>query len=165
MPNPSAHPKGTQHGAASGYEARDASAKGILLCVLGLFVTLVLIDLIVHWIYTDFQKSPTPRDRYTGSVRATQAAAAAPEFPRLQIAPPADLSKFRAEEALQLNTYGWVNQTAGVVRVPVDRAMEMVLAKGLPTRQNGQTGKAGPSSFEMQQQRPSAKQPEIGGPK
>ncbi|MDB6056856.1 MAG: hypothetical protein JWO95_700 [Verrucomicrobiales bacterium] len=165
MPNPNAHPQGKQHVDASGYEKRDASAKGIFLCVLGLLVTLVVVDLIVHWIYTDFRKSPTPSDRYTGSVRAKQAAASAPEFPRLQISPPADLSKFRVEEAEQLNTYGWVNQTAGVVRIPVERAMELVLQKGLPTRQNGQQGKAGPSDFELQQQRPNAKQPEAGGPR
>lgn len=146
-----------------GYEKRDANAKGIFLTVLGLFVTLVLVDVIVHFIVKDFRNSPPPADRYTGSVRQRPAAANEPSYPRLQISPPADLSQFREEEAQQLTTYGWINQTAGVVHIPIDRAMDLVLQRGLPTRQEGQSGKTGPSSFELQHQRPQAKQPEIGG--
>jgi hypothetical protein len=152
-----------QHANASGYEKRDANAKGIFLSVAGLFVALVLIDVIVHFIVKDFKNSPTPADRYSGSVRHQQAAAAQPAFPRLQISAPADLSKFREEEAEQLNTYGWINKTAGVVRIPVNRAMDLVLQRGLPARKAGEPGKAGPSSYELQQERPNAKQPEIGG--
>lgn len=152
-----------QHADAVGYEKRDANAKGIFLCVLGLFLVLVLVDVVVRWIVRDFQNSPTAADRYTGSVRQQQAARTVPVFPRLQISAPADLSKFREEEAQQLTTYGWIDQTTGVVRVPIDRAMDMVLQKGLPTRQPGHPGKAGPSSYDLQQQRPTTKQPEIGG--
>ena len=144
---------------ASGYEKRDANAKAIFLTVLGLLLVLVLVDVIVHFIVKDFANTPTPGDRYSGSVRQQQPAA----YPHLQISPQADLSAFREEEAQQLNTYGWINKTAGVVRIPVDRAMDLVLQKGLPARQPGQPGKAGPSSYELQQQRPNDKQPEIGG--
>ncbi|MGZ4964857.1 MAG: hypothetical protein ACXWIU_04760 [Limisphaerales bacterium] len=164
MPNHSAKPQGKQHVDAVGYEKRDANAKGIFLAVLGLFIALALVDLIVHWIVSDFRKSPTPGDRFSGSVRQRQAAATEPVYPRLQISPPADLSKLREEEAQELNTYGWINQTAGVVRIPVDRAMELVLQKGLPAREKGQPGRAGVSSYELQLQRAKDKQPETGGP-
>lgn len=33
-----------------------------------------------------------------------------------------------AEETQKLTTYGWVDQAAGSVRIPIDRAMELVLA-------------------------------------
>ncbi len=36
-------------------------------------------------------------------------------------------AELRAKEAEVLNSYGWVNQEAGVVRVPVDRAAELVI--------------------------------------
>lgn len=152
-----------QHADAFGYEKRDANAKGIFFSVLGLFLVLVLIDVIVHFMVRDFRNAPTPADRYTGSVRKQEAAKAEPAYPRLQISAPADLSAFREQEAEQLNTYGWINKTSGVVRIPIDRAMDLVLQKGLPTRQPGQPGKAGPSSYDLQHQRPNAKQPEIGG--
>jgi hypothetical protein len=163
MPNHNPQPPGTQSAEAIGYEKRDANAKGIFLCVLGLFVVLVFADFVVHWIIKGFRNSPPASDYFTGSVRAQQAQAANAPYPRLQISPSIDLKDFREREIAQLNTYGWVNQTAGVVRVPIERAIELVLQKGLPTRQNGHAGKAGPSTYEMQLQRPNTSQQETGG--
>lgn len=57
-----------------------------------------------------------------------------PPEPRLQPQPGSDLRSYCEMEQQQLNTYGWVDQHNGVVRVPVDRAMDMVLQKGLPAR-------------------------------
>lgn len=39
------------------------------------------------------------------------------------------LEQVRANETHQLTNYAWVDQTAGVVRVPVDRAIELVVAE------------------------------------
>jgi hypothetical protein len=38
------------------------------------------------------------------------------------------------QEEKTLHSYGWVDQRAGVVRIPIDRAMELVAQRGLPTR-------------------------------
>jgi len=40
----------------------------------------------------------------------------------------------RANEERELNGYGWVDQAHGVVRIPIDRAMDMVVQRGLPAR-------------------------------
>ena len=32
-----------------------------------------------------------------------------------------------------LNTYGWIDRQNGIVRLPIDRAMELLLERGLPT--------------------------------
>jgi hypothetical protein len=45
-----------------------------------------------------------------------------------------DLEHLRQHEDNLLNNYGWVDPKAGVVRVPIDRAMDLVLQKGLPVR-------------------------------
>lgn len=37
------------------------------------------------------------------------------------------LQKHREEEQQTLTTYGWVDQANGVVRIPVERAMDLVL--------------------------------------
>jgi hypothetical protein len=55
-----------------------------------------------------------------------------PPAPTLQINAPADLQAFRDSEKRQLETYGWVNRPAGVVRIPVERAMDLILERGLP---------------------------------
>jgi hypothetical protein len=37
------------------------------------------------------------------------------------------LAEHRAKEHLEATTYGWVDQPAGVVRLPLDRAMELTV--------------------------------------
>src|SRR5579883_1723321 len=61
-----------------------------------------------------------------------------PPEPRLQQAPITDLKEMRAAEDKILNGYGWIDQQHGIVRVPIDRAIDMLAQKGLPSRtQNG----------------------------
>jgi hypothetical protein len=33
-----------------------------------------------------------------------------------------------------LNTYGWIDRQNGIVRLPIDRAMQLLLQRGLPVR-------------------------------
>ena len=51
--------------------------------------------------------------------------------PALQINPSADLAAHRAAEHRQLTSYGWVDRQAGVVRMPIERAMQDVAASGI----------------------------------
>ena len=47
--------------------------------------------------------------------------------PRLQADPPADMRELRAREEESLNQWGWADESNGVARVPIDRAMEMLV--------------------------------------
>jgi hypothetical protein len=53
---------------------------------------------------------------------------------RLQTAAPLDLKQYRADQEKILGGYGWVDPKAGVVRIPVERAMDLLLQKGYPVR-------------------------------
>lgn len=55
-----------------------------------------------------------------------------PPQPRLQTAPGHDLTGLRQAEDETLTRYGWVDRKAGVVRLPVARAMELVAQRGVP---------------------------------
>jgi hypothetical protein len=68
-----------------------------------------------------------------------------PPEPRLQTQPKLDLQLTREEQQQLLNSYGWADQTTGKVRIPIDRAMDLVLQRGLPMRQQLAEG-AGPGS-------------------
>jgi hypothetical protein len=57
-----------------------------------------------------------------------------PPAPRLQVMPAEHLKVYRAEEDVQLNTYGWVDKGAGIVHIPIERAMELSLQRGFPVR-------------------------------
>lgn len=57
-----------------------------------------------------------------------------PPDPRLQPDPSRDLQGMRAEETATLNSYGWIDRRAGIVQIPIDRAMELLAQRGLPAR-------------------------------
>ena len=52
-----------------------------------------------------------------------------PPEPRLEIDPRASLARQRAEEDSVLTTYGWVDKPAGVVRIPIERAMALMVER------------------------------------
>jgi hypothetical protein len=58
-----------------------------------------------------------------------------PPQPQLQPAPLQDLAALHADEDAVLNSYGWVDRKTGVVRIPVQRALELLAERGLPARQ------------------------------
>ena len=66
-----------------------------------------------------------------------------PPRPRLQTYPFDDIKALRKEESKVLDHYAWVDQNAGVVRIPIERAIEVLAEKGLPYRQTGLAGEAG----------------------
>ena len=41
---------------------------------------------------------------------------------------------FRAEEDKLMNGYSWVDQAHGIVRIPIDRAMDLAVQRGFPAR-------------------------------
>lgn len=59
-----------------------------------------------------------------------------PTGPRLQANPVRDLEELQAADQATLSTYGWVDKEAGRVRIPIDRAMELILERGLPVRED-----------------------------
>lgn len=59
-----------------------------------------------------------------------------PPEPRLQglpgheIEPLKEMKTLRSNDRATLESYGWVDQKAGVVRIPISRAMELVVERG-----------------------------------
>ena len=80
--------------------------------------------LIEHEAATSGQPHPL-----AGELRRT-----APPAPLLQTTPHDDLVALRAREQSVLDTYGWVDKDGGVVRIPIEKAMDLLAARGLPAR-------------------------------
>ena len=57
-----------------------------------------------------------------------------PPVPRLQTQPFKDIYLLRRGENEKLESYGWVDKEAGVTHIPIDRAMEVLIERGLPAR-------------------------------
>jgi hypothetical protein len=99
-------------------EAPDVAARPVLAYVFG-FLACVLVGLAGIYAYYVF--------KVTGPLIAN--VGAFPE-PRLQTDSHADLHQLLAAQRRTLATYSWVDPAREVVRIPIDRAMQLVLARG-----------------------------------
>ena len=60
-----------------------------------------------------------------------------PPEPRLQPDPVRDLRQMQSDENRLLRQYAWVDPDKGVVKIPIDRAMDLVAQRGLPVWPQG----------------------------
>lgn len=116
------------------FEARDVNASVIGWVAVGVFVAALLIHGVVKLSYAYFSRTEF---RNRKPVTLVKEAARPPSLPLLQVKPDQDLETLRQAERAILNSYGWVDQQKGVVRIPIDEAMKHVAAKGLPAAEKG----------------------------
>src|SRR4051812_28317324 len=113
-----------------GHETRDVSVHGVIGFALGLVLACAAIFLLTIGLYRLFvHQHPSPE---AASRLALDPHMIAPP-PQLQISPGADYEQFRASEEAKLNSYGWVDKEAGIIRIPIERAMDLIARRGLPT--------------------------------
>src|SRR5581483_1783229 len=67
--------------------------------------------------------------------------------PRLEENERTELGNFRYGEEEKLNSYGWVDEKAGVAHIPIADAMQLIAQRGLPT--TPQTGTVPPSPVNL----------------
>ena len=129
-------------------EGDGVSYRGIVWFVVVLTVTTLICQLLMWVLLKAFQhQGPTAvaspvaapivdRTAVEGRVYPTVTAIGKPGAtqPQLLVNEPGNLAAFRAREQEALTTYGWVDQNAGVVRIPVERAKDLLLQRGLPAR-------------------------------
>ncbi|HEU5397447.1 MAG TPA: hypothetical protein VFV81_09780 [Verrucomicrobiae bacterium] len=65
----------------------------------------------------------------------------------------AEMLSLRSAQDQELNQYGWVNRTNGIIHIPIERAIDLVAARGLPYRTNNAVPVDG-TTLQLMQQRP-----------
>lgn len=112
-------------------EMRDVTLRP-LLAIAAVFVVLAIAG---HFGLAAFQRS-LERGEHRADARAARSALPAlpPPAPRLQTDPAAELAAWRAIEARDLERLEWVDRSRGIVRIPIERAMAVLAARGLPAR-------------------------------
>lgn len=113
-----------------GHETRDVNLRGVtlfgaLLAAVVLIVSGLMVLFFDYLVRREAKRQPVPT---TLTARSSDQL---PPEPRLQESPARDLAQVRAEEDAVIGSYGWVDRKAGVVRIPVEKAMEIVVEKGL----------------------------------
>ena len=123
----------------NGYEKTDASPRGLVYFAASIAVIVAATSLSLIWLFNHFEKAEN-----TGSFVATPFTSARPlpPPPRIQPNPGGDMQGYFQSQQNLLQTYGWIDRQNGIVRLPIDRAMELILQRGLPTRsaENGASG-------------------------
>lgn len=122
------------------YDRTDMSVRGIVSFLIFLAISAVIIHLVLWGIYKSFAKGYISPERTANpiatSTRQLPQGDPVRTFPppRLQPDPVADMNKFKVSEEEMLNSYSWVDQNAGIARIPVEQAIKAVAQQGLPTR-------------------------------
>lgn len=129
-----AHPHGSLTNPEVAHEHSDISIRAIVWFLAMLVVIVVVTDVAMWGLFKGLDKIEQSNDPFVTPLAAP--AGQLPPEPRLQTTPWQDLKQFRADEMKQIHGYGWVDQRAGVGHVPIERAKELLLQRGLPSRPN-----------------------------
>lgn len=114
------------------YERRDFNTRIIGYAALGLVIVCIATSVVIFL----FEKGLDRFYGYRGKATWTSSPEMDVPAPRLQANPARELEEMRAQEDALLHSYGWVDREHGVIRVPIEKAMQMTLERGLPTRKS-----------------------------
>ncbi|PAY04706.1 hypothetical protein CK489_36490 [Bradyrhizobium sp. UFLA03-84] len=104
------------------FERSDIATNAVAWIAAGLGAFVLIVPLVMPLIFPQSSHYASPTARPALSSNA----------PPLEVAPSDELARARRSDAEVTGTYGWVDRDRGIVRVPVKRATEMLLRKGLP---------------------------------
>jgi hypothetical protein len=111
-----------------GHERTDVRPASIGLFAVGLVIMIVLVLLVLDWSMRHFEAAAERADPVASPVAGDQT----PPEPRLQTDPAADLARLRRKEDQRLTSYAWADRQKGTVRLPIDRAIDILATRGLP---------------------------------
>jgi hypothetical protein len=137
---------------SAGYEVSDVRMTGIVVFLVALGVFVAVSALLCYGIgaainsHLDAEDGPTNRWSKTVDIRSLGDMPSAPAMqnkvaeltksfptPRVQTDDGnMDLVDLHQRENLLLDNYSWVNEKQGQVRIPIERAMELLAKQGLP---------------------------------
>jgi hypothetical protein len=116
------------------HEPKDVNVRGILIAVACLGVLLLATHLASVWSFDHLLAREQAGKRSVFPLAAAERGRLPPE-PRLEQIDRLRGTNLRVEEQPRLDSYGWVDEKAGIARIPVERAMKILVEqKLLPSR-------------------------------
>jgi hypothetical protein len=155
-------PLGLDH---NDFEREDLSPVGVMYFMAGLAVVVIAIYLIVSGMYNFL-------DRYERKNQANMSPMVTPKAdtriitpedplsfpqPRLETDERTQLTDYIQKQDQKLLTYDWVDKESGTVRIPIDRAMDLIAERGLPVRPEGASSVAAAPAKKESPAKPAAK--------
>ena len=147
MTNESNHENQGDHENHADYERQDVSVAGILYFLVGLAIFLLISQLVVSALYSILEKrsqaeqkpiSPlivnAPVDTRKLPMDYREYLKQSFPAPQLETDERTQLNGIIMAQEEKLNTYDYIDKQAGTVRIPIERAMELIAQRGLPVR-------------------------------
>jgi hypothetical protein len=117
------------NGHPGAHEKTDADIPSVVRFGIGIAVLCSVAAVAMLLLFKFLESRPQPRVSELAESREI------PPAPRLQVTPSTDLHSLQAKERTALESYGWIDQQDGTVRIPIDRAITLLAERGLPVRQ------------------------------
>jgi hypothetical protein len=153
-------PKSANSSGHGSFERRDIGVAGVLYFLLGLGFAGLLVHFIATGLFHGLEKyNESQQTPVSPLVRnaAKDTRHLPPEYkgnyeeylqknfptPQLEIDERTQLNEIRLHEEQTLSTYDWIDEQAGTVRIPIDRAMDLIVQRGLPVREATTEASAG----------------------
>ncbi|HEY8668704.1 MAG TPA: hypothetical protein VIL86_18800 [Tepidisphaeraceae bacterium] len=117
------------------HEPTDVRIRPFIIFVSFFLLSAVVIHLLLWWMTGTYVSNEKLRDPERSPVAETLPAPPAPNLqPSIMhnTSPYQDLAEMRQRDENRLRSYGWIDATAGVAHIPIDRAMDLVIERGLP---------------------------------
>jgi len=115
-----------------GHETDEGNVRAIALTAIGFAIAVVLILLFVYGIFRYLNRMASVSVPVNPMAETDREQI--PRSPRIEAYPARELEDLHGREHRILSTYGWTDKNAGIVRIPIDRAIELQLQRGFPVR-------------------------------
>src|SRR5438105_3107651 len=113
------------------HETSDVSIGGIVRFGIGLAAATILVHVAVFGYFRALEAHDRKENKPVSPLVSASLRRTPPE-PRLEPDPLAPRLRMWASEDAVLTTYGWVDRNAAVARIPIERAMDLLVERGLP---------------------------------
>ena len=116
------------------HEVSDVSTEAIVKFGLGLLTSTVVVFLFIWGLFHYFATREESRELPRPPMTATNEL---PPEPRLQGSPghesppELEMKELRSAQEAALHSYGWVDRNAGIVRIPIEQAMQELAEEGI----------------------------------
>ncbi len=115
----------------SGHEPDAVRVRSILLSLGGLGIFVVACAALVYGVFRLLGIDARSEDR-SMPPNVARAIHRLPPQPRLEAHPLALRTNLNAAESARLGSYGWIDRNAGTVHVPIARAIDLLVERGIP---------------------------------
>lgn len=109
------------------YETRDAPPRRVAFAILCLFVMIAIAVAMAGGLFALMRRERPPE-----AATPIETAPLVPSEPRLEVDPAADRAALEAAARRRIDGYAWDDKAAGIARIPIGRAMELLAGTGWP---------------------------------